>query len=156
MRNISLIDTSVYLNILDVAGFNQDRATILPEVTRRIEQTTLLLPFVVILESGNHISKLPDGRVRRKCATRLVTDVARAVNGETPYAPTYFPARSEFLGWLADFPDFAMRNRSSSKPHLGISLADYSIIKEWERTRELNPTKRVTIWSLDSDLGAYS
>ena len=50
------------------------------------------------------------------------------------------------LSWLDDFPDNAMR---------GLSFADLSIIKEWEKACALNPMRRVRIWTLDEHLGGY-
>jgi hypothetical protein len=61
---IVLLDTSVYLNILDVPGYNQDREEILDEFLHRIEDNDLFfLPMATIWETGNHISTLPNGRL---------------------------------------------------------------------------------------------
>jgi hypothetical protein len=49
----------------------------------------------------------------------------------------------------------AMRNKSAEKMREGVSLADLSIIKEWERNCALHPMSRVRVWSLDSDLAGY-
>lgn len=156
MSAIVLLDTSVYLNVLDVDGFNQDRSAVLDGFERRIKAgDNFLLPMATIWETGNHIAHLSDGGRRRRFALALVQDVTRALNGELPYRPTHFPAREEFLGWLDSFPDFAQRGKSARKPNEGGSLADLSIIKEWERTCRLHAMSRVSIWSLDMDLSGY-
>ena len=50
------------------------------------------------------------------------------------------------LTWLKDFPDRAMA---------GVGLADRSLIALWEEQRELQPKRRVYIWSLDQHLLGY-
>ena len=156
MGEIVLLDTSVYLNILDVPAFNQNREEIFDDFQIRIENgDNFLLPMASIWETGNHIAHLPDGNLRRQFAGKLVINVRDAFNGEVPYRPTYFPDRKVFMAWLAEFPDYAKRNKSDMKTGEGVSLSDLSIIKEWEQTRDLHPMRRVSIWSLDSDLSSY-
>lgn len=156
MSDIVLLDTSVYLNVLDVPGWNQARDTVLAEFGQRVEAGDyFLLPMASIWETGNHIADLPDGGRRRQYASRLVDDVERALNGSAPYRPTHFPERDEFLGWLRHFPEYAQRNKSQDKTREGVSLADLSLIKEWERTCSLHSMSRVSIWSLDQDLEGY-
>ncbi|WP_315549389.1 hypothetical protein [Lautropia mirabilis] len=156
MSAIVLLDTSVYLNVLDVPGFNQHRQTVLDDFHKSIEQDDhFLLPLATVWETGNHIAHLPNGQQRRTFAQRLVDDVLRAFQGQTPYRATHFPERDEFEAWLKDFPDKAMCNKSSTKTTEGTSLADLSIIKEWERNCRLNPMSHVRIWSLDMDLSGY-
>jgi len=157
MSEIVLLDTSVYLNVLDVPGWNQDRADVLDEFAIRVNNEDIfLLPMATIWETGNHIADLPTGGRRRQFAVILVDDVTKALNGEAPYRPTHFPDREEFIGWLREFPDYAKRNKSAKKTNEGVSLADLSIIKEWQRTCALHPMSQVLIWSLDSDLSAYN
>ncbi len=147
MSAIVLLDTSVYLNVLDVPGFNQHRSAVLNEFRSAIEVGDhFLLPLATVWESGNHIAHLSNGQTRRQFGKKLIDDVANAFNGMTPYRATYFPQRDEFLRWLGDFPNEVM---------LGKSLADLSIIKEWERNCVLHPMSRVRIWSLDAHLAGY-
>lgn len=156
MSDIVLLDTSVYLNVLDVPGFNQDRGAVLNQFQARIRNNDyFLLPMATIWETGNHVADLPDGGRRRQFAQVLVNDVQDALRGSAPYQTTFFPDRDTFLEWLADFPDYAQRNKSDRKIREGISLSDMSIIKEWERTRDRHSMSRVLIWSLDADLAGY-
>lgn len=154
---IILIDTSVYLNVLDVPGWNQDRGAVLAEFGRKIARGDhFLLPMATIWETGNHIADLASGARRREYALKLVEEVQKAVSGTAPYRATHFPERDEFLVWIQEFPDYAMRNKSATKTNEGVSLADLSIIKEWERTRRIHSMSPVAIWSLDSDLAGYN
>ncbi|NTV14918.1 MAG: hypothetical protein HGA96_13460 [Desulfobulbaceae bacterium] len=156
MSAIVLLDTSVYLNILDVPGNNQDRDDVLAEFEIRIQdEDHFLLPMASIWETGNHIADLGNGGLRYTFGNRLVDDVTKAINGNTPYRPTHFPTREEFLAWLAEFPDHVKKNKSEKKIREGISLSDLSIIKEWEAAKARHNMSRVLIWSLDSDLTGY-
>lgn len=156
ISEVVLIDTSIFLNIIDLPGRNQARTEIFAEFKDRIERGDhFLLPMATIWEVGNHISRQPSGGQRRKFATMLAEQVASAINGEAPFKATHFPERQEFLDWLFDFPDTVMRNKSEDKHNEGVSLADHSIIKEWERAVSQNRSRIVCIWSLDSDLSAF-
>lgn len=156
MSTIVLLDTSVYLNILDVPDKNQDRQTVFEEFEERMKQEDhFLLPMATIWETGNHIADLDNGGMRYRFGQLLVKQVTAAVCGEVPYRPTHFPTQEEFLAWLADFPEYAKRSKSAKKTREGVSLSDLTIIKEWERTQRLNPLRRVLIWSLDADLSGY-
>lgn len=156
MSDIVLLDTSVYLNVLDVPGFNQDRDNILDDFAVRVKRGDyFLLPTATIWETGDHIADLTDGRLRRQFAQSLVEQVTQAFNNNAPFRTTYFPDSEVFLRWLGDFPDYAQRNKSDRQTREGVSLSDLSIIKEWEQTRDRHAMSRVLIWSLDRDLAAY-
>jgi len=156
MSAIVLLDTSVYLNVLDVPGRNQDRKAILDVFEHRVvDGDHFLLPMAAIWETGNHISRLESGETRYRLGQKLVADVGKAIAGEAPYRPTHFPEREEFLTWLQAFPDWVKRDKSHTRTDEGPSLVDLSIFKEWERTRSQYSMSRVLIWSLDSDLAAY-
>ncbi len=156
MSDIVLLDTSVYLNVLDVPGFNQDRQVIFNRFIERVQNSDyFLLPMATIWETGDHIADLPDGRLRRQFAGELVKQVRQAFNNAAPFRTTYFPNSEVFLRWLADFPEYAQRNKSDSQTREGVSLSDLSIIKEWEETCARHTMSRVLIWSLDRDLAAY-
>jgi len=156
MSSIVLLDTSIYLNVLNVPGYNQDRSDVLAEFERLIKQGShFLLPMATIWETGDHIADVPGGRVRRDFATTLVNDVQKAINGKSPYRPTHFPDQDQFLAWLVEFPDAVMRQKSPKKHREGVSLSDLSIIKEWEQARVHHSMSRVFVWSLDADLRGY-
>ena len=156
MSAIVLLDTSVYLNILNVPGNNQDRDDIFAEFEIRLEQGDyFLLPMATIWETGNHIADLGNGGLRFQFGQKLVEDVTRAISGNTPYRPTHFPSREEFLTWLADFPMHAQHSKTAKKTREGVSLSDLSMIKEWEQSRDRHSMSQVLIWSLDADLAGY-
>jgi len=147
MSAVILVDTSIFLNILDIPGKNQDRLSTLDKFMAMIDLgDSLLLPMAAIIETGRHIAHLGDGGLRRRCAELYVDQVRQALNGSAPWQPTSFPKKETILSWLGAFPDNAMR---------GLSLTDLSIVKEWEKACDMHPNRNVRIWSLDEHLGGY-
>jgi len=141
------MDTSVFCNIVNVPGRNQQMTHVLKTLKELIRQrTSLLLPLVVILETGNHIGQLAAGGLRRQAAERFNLQVEAALDGRAPWKPTPFMEAQQLRTWLGEFPDHAGRGRG---------LGDLFIIKEWERQRQLNPARRVFIWAFDQHLDAY-
>jgi hypothetical protein len=69
MSSICLIDTSIFLEILNVPNYNQHRASVLEDfqtyATYAQSGCTFLLPMATILETGNHIAQNGDGTMRR-------------------------------------------------------------------------------------------
>ncbi|HMW22209.1 MAG TPA: hypothetical protein PKC59_02145 [Burkholderiaceae bacterium] len=144
MGEIVLVDTSVLMNVLDVRGFNQNREPVLVEFERLIEQGAhLFLPMAAVLEAGNHIAQLADGRVRRSTAELFAERIRQALDGEAPWRPMQFPESETMATWLDEFPDAAMK---------GLGIGDLSIQKDWEALCERHPLSPVRVWTLDSDL----
>ena len=145
---VVLIDTSIFLNVLDVPGRNQERIAVLQELQLRLEaDDELLLPIAAIIETGNHIGHVPGGRLRRQTAERFVTEVQKALDGMAPWVPARPITIDDIADWLEGFPDHAMRERG---------LGDVSIIAEWERQCLLSPQRRIEIWSLDQHLQGFA
>jgi hypothetical protein len=145
--SIVLMDTSVFCNVLDVPGFNQDRDTVIADLKNSIRnRDTLLLPMAAVIETGNHISQVIDGRLRRQSAERFCEKVAAAIDGTAPWTAMRFWEPEQLRNWLGTFPDRAMQK---------VGMADLSIIKDWESMCELHRGQRVRIWSLDDDLIGY-
>lgn len=143
---IWIVDTSVFLNVLNVPGRNQQRDGVLNSFKERVEnKDSFLLPFASIVETGNHVAHL-DGNNRFRFAQLFKEEVRRTIEGSSPWKPMDFPEKNHVLNWLVDFPENAAK---------GIGLADHSMIKQWERHRDLMPQYSVRIWSLDSHLQGY-
>ena len=147
MSDIVIVDSSVLLNVLDVPKFNQHRDDVLERFAQLVDaEDHLLLPLAAVLETGDHVADLSDGRERRRYAERFRDRIHEALRGEAPWTPIDFPEPSLLLAWLDDFPDMAMRE-------LGIS--DVSIINAWQRAYARHPRQRVYIWTLHQRLQAY-
>lgn len=141
------MDTSVFCNVLDVPGFNQDRKAVITDLEVCIRNgDTLLLPMAAVVETGNHIAQVSDGRLRRQTAERFCEQVGAAIDGTAPWTAMRFWEPEQLRNWLGEFPDRAMQE---------VGMADLSIIKDWESMCELHRGPRVRIWSLDGDLQGY-
>jgi len=155
MSSICLIDTSIFLELLNVPNYNQHRASVLADFQTYAQAgCTFLLPMATILETGNHIAQNGDGTMRRKTAIRFVKEVKEAFTGVAPWRPTTFPNTAEILEWIDKFPDLAGRNKAPNKQE-GTSFGDLSIIQEFHKSCNLFQMSEVFIWSLDSDLQNY-
>ncbi|MBV4537963.1 hypothetical protein [Pseudomonas urmiensis] len=147
MTAVCLLDTSIFLEILNVPVKAQQHTKILEELAKRIQlKESLFLPMATILETGNHIGQNGDGGARRACAERFVTQVSKALEGGSPFKPISFLKAEEMVVWLRDFPDHATG---------GSGLGDLSIIHDWNRLCLQNRGRRVYIWSLDKHLASY-
>lgn len=123
--SICLLDTSVFVEILNVPHMNVQHTAIYDELEQKIQDgESLFLPMATILETGNHIAQNGDGKQRRKVAAVFVEQVQLALDGKSPFTPIAFPTQDAMREWLAAFPDVAMR---------GQGLGDLSIVHDWER-----------------------
>ena len=147
MTAVCLIDTSIFVEILNVPRKAQQHDQTLQQLRQRInEGESLFLPMATILETGNHIGQNGDGGARRDCAERFTQQVSAALEGRSPFKAISFLQADEMREWLLEFPDHASR---------GSGLGDLSIIHDWQRLCSLNPARRVYIWSGDAHLSAY-
>ncbi|MFG0593803.1 hypothetical protein ACF8OH_04740 [Delftia sp. WSY_9] len=144
MSSIVIVDTSVFLNILNVPGLNDQWDVVIEELQQLVEDGDhLFIPMAAIVETGNHIAQLANGSHRRSAAERFVSHVRQALNDEAPWKPINFPANHEVLGWLDTFTDAATH---------GMGVGDLSIKKEWEALCSKHGMSRVRVWTLDADL----
>jgi hypothetical protein len=147
MSSICLIDTSILLEILDIPTKATQKVAIIQSLKdKRNINETLFLPMTTIIETGNHIAQNGDGRQRRDRAEKFIDMINKALIGEAPFKPLNFLSSEQLNLWLHEFPEYAAT---------GTGIGDLSIIKDWERQKELNPRKRVYIWSLDTHLQGY-
>ncbi len=147
MSEIVIIDTTVFSNVLNIPGYNGDHAAIVGRFKHFLDaDASFLLPLAAMFETGNHIGRITDGNQRRRFAKAFRDRVTEALRGHAYWFPVRYPDDDELVEWLREFPDFAMT---------GMGLADFSIKKEWESTRDRHPGRRVRIWSLDKHLIGY-
>jgi hypothetical protein len=142
MAHVILVDTSVFLNILNVPAFNQNRSDVFDQLRIYLSEqsTSLILPMVAIIEAGNHIAQLSSGGDRRKFASIFAEEVQKAIAGQAPWQAMRMPDMEKIRDWLPEFPDYAMRE---------VGMGDLAIINDWKDACELYTAYRVSIWSLD-------
>ncbi len=156
MSAICIIDTSIFLNILNVPNRNDKREEVLQSFKEYVELgATFILPMATIVETGNHIAQNGDGGTRRRVAETFCAQVEAALTDEAPYKISNFPKPTEVLGWLNKFPDAAGQNKAPTKPNEGTSFGDLSIIEEFNQSVAKYSMSEVFIWSLDGDLSSY-
>ena len=161
MADICLLDTSILLNILDVPNRNNEKNKVRADFQTYIESNCrFIIPFVVAVEVGNHISQNGNGVTWRQTAKRFVDMMQSTFSGELPFEISGFDLKCEWQDWISEFVDRAGQNKTSTKPNEGMSLTDLSIIKEYEDIEAKNKANKrkhvkVFIWSLDSDLIPY-
>jgi predicted nucleic acid-binding protein len=158
MSSICLIDTSVFVNLLNVPNLNQDYQSVMDNFKNYAESGyTFLLPMATIIETGNHIAHNGNGDVRRQTAERFVKEVKAAFNEEAPWILSQFPQAEDILLWIDQFPDLAGKNKiqKKEKEKEGTSFADLSIIQEYKKACAIFHMGEVFIWSTDSDLKTY-
>ncbi|MFK4752363.1 hypothetical protein [Oceanobacter antarcticus] len=156
MSSVIILDTSVFLNILNVPGRNQQKNQVFQDFAQYIEMAcTFILPMATVLETGNHIAQNGDGRTRRQVAQKFCEAVSESFHGNAPYQTSDFPKNKEVMEWLNKFPDLAGQNKSETRRGEGTSLGDLSIIEEFNTCKSRFPMTEIFIWSLDADLTAY-
>lgn len=146
--NVHFIDTSVFCNILDVPGKNQQKEDVMRELRELIKDkdgNALILPFATIVETGNHIAHCPDGNIRRKVAIRFIEVIKKTVNDDAPwqfYSDQF--SEEDLLEMCRHFPDAAMS---------GMAFGDVSIVQAYNRYKQETPAiHTIRIWSIDTHL----
>ena len=157
MSCICIIDTTIFLNLMNVPNRNDQKTLVRSDFqTFAASGATFILPMATIIETGNHIAQNGDGGTRRKTAERFCKAVKGAFEGIAPYKPSDSPDKHEVLTWIDQFPDAAGKNVKSAIKDEGTSFGDLSIIAEYNKAITLtHGMVEVFIWSLDGDLQQY-
>lgn len=96
MTAVCLIDTSIFVEILNVPMKAQRHIETLQQLEQRIQAgESLFLPMATILETGNHIGQNGDGGTRRSCAERFIQQVDAALAGRSPFKSISFLQEDE-------------------------------------------------------------
>lgn len=147
-RHFILIDTSVLCEILEIPKKAETPSLFKTKLESfATENKLLVLPLATILETGNHIAHIEDGRLRRDRAKKLVELVRSTLAGKTPFSNLHFWNEADLKSWMQSFPEFAQAE---------IGLGDVSIIKDCTSLKDQSKPKRiVSIWSKDDHLQSY-
>jgi len=146
MKTVHIIDSSVYLVILNVPNFCTP--TQLNETLSLLKQYNdsndeMLLPLGTIIETGNHIADSVNGR-RYRIAEKFINDVKSSLREETPYKLCGIPKGDSWQRnleeWFNSFKDLFQN---------GIGMVDSICISIWQQMKEKFPNYRVRIWAYD-------
>jgi len=125
MKKLVIIDTSVYCVWLDIPNMNtcQDQTNqkllTQKEVKEKIENFIanayqIVLPFAVIIETGNHISQIQHKEKRIEIAHFFVQHIQKALEGNSP--------------WIA----FENQNALFEKENLEMMLQNWQKTVQWD------------------------
>jgi hypothetical protein len=150
---ICLIDTSVFVELLGVPGMCTRREAVRDRFELLVRaRARLYVSLAVVIETGNHIAQNGDGQQRRAVAAEFLRSVEGALAGTAPWKIVPLPKEDELRALLRSFADDVHRNERRGK---GRSLGDAALVREFHRQCELNPARRVFIWTLDGGLEVF-
>lgn len=150
------MDASVLINVVDIPKEAKDKPRVKQEMaSKTVGGVKVLLPMAAIVETAQHIQRLPVGVgwARRRCSLALHKVVLDAIDGNAPWTFVH-------LDWDAPFvSDFFLQK--APQPNLVSSLAnqttevgDLMLISEFRRLRASYPRSSVDmdVWTLDTAL----
>lgn len=144
---VHFIDTSIFLNVINVPGRSQHHVEVMDELKALIKtkDSALVLPFATIIETGNHIAHCGDGQQKRKAAEKFRECIDKTIHNKAPWQYYGNQMTKEDLQAICDkFPDCAMR---------GQGFGDLSIVRAYEKYKSETPAiHKIRIWSLDAHL----
>ena len=149
MNRVHFVDTSVLVELLNIPGFRNQHEEVNAEYLRLDRAgDTFVLPVAVLIETGNHIAHVEDGRMRWKTANTFKALVERALDGTKNW--NVMPEiRSDVLKTILEQIPLQAKQKTG--------FGDVSIIEQfndyWEHKQ---PIGEMRIWSLDTHLQGYS
>lgn len=148
--HVSIIDTSVLCNIIDIPHMNQDHKVIMEELVllQKDPQQTLILPLATIIETGNHIAHIANGSYRRERAQTMAELINRTVNDQAPWS---------YYGQEFEREDLLEISRAVvDNAIIEIGIGDLSIVQVYKKYKNTVPAiGSIRIWSLDNHLQSY-
>ena len=153
-RRVEFVDTSVLCNLWNIPGKNQDRDAVVQALQQKREDTHLILPVTTVIETGNHIAQLKDGRERRDRAKLLNDLLEMVIAGNAPWVLHTVEWGESFLRQLLSGAGTNLSLTDHSMAGLG--LGDICILAERELYRQRVAGVDVHIWTLDRQFNAYS
>lgn len=152
---VDFLDTSVFVEILDVPFMNDHRAEVLAEMESRLKaRVRFILPTATVVETGNHVFQIKDGTARRRCAEMFMGMLRKTAQGQAPWVLHERTWDGPFLAALCDGGSTGMDlTEHALSQQLG--TGDLSIVAERDlyasRTRA-----EVRIWTLEATMGTWA
>jgi hypothetical protein len=152
---VDFLDTSVFVEILDVPHMNGNRSAVLAEMDARLKaRIRFVLPTATVVETGNHIFQIKEGDPRRKCAAVFMSLLRKTADGEAPWALHERTWDGTFLTSLCDGGITGM-DLAQHAVHQQLGTGDLSIVAE----RDLYASRaqaEVRIWTLEATMGTWA
>ncbi len=149
MSKIHFIDTSVFVELLNVPGRNGHHEDIKSEYELLVKNGDMfVLPVAVLVETGNHIAHIGNGNDRHRIAQLFSTIVQKAVDMEDNWSVIPEISTAILKNILRQFPAQACAQTG---------FGDASIIEQFEDYwNNRQPIGEMRIWSEDQHLQSYS
>ncbi|MFD7897898.1 hypothetical protein [Streptomyces sp. NPDC059743] len=152
---VDFLDTSVFVEILDIPFRNDHRAEILAEMDARLKEgVRFVLPTATVVETGNHVFQIADGSARRRCAGTFMGLLRRTAVGEAPWVLHERTWDGSFLVSLCDGVSTGM-DLAEHAVRRQLGTGDLSIVVE----RDLYASRaqaEVRIWTLEATMGTWA
>ncbi|MFI6713355.1 hypothetical protein ACIBF7_43480 [Nonomuraea sp. NPDC050478] len=153
-RRVEFVDTSILCNLLDIPGKNQDREMVSGQLADKRSRCRLILPVTAVIETGNHIAQLADGRLRRQYADKLSQLLRLVIEGKAPWVLHSVEWGPEFLRALIDGAGTGVPLTDHVMSKLG--LGDLCILAERELYQRRVSGVEAGIWTLDDQLRSHA
>lgn len=157
MPRVVFIDTSILCNLVPVPKLDQNRSEVISTMARYMddgpESVQLILPITTVIETGNHIAQVSDGRVRRQAAERFDELLRMMIAEQAPWT-------LHEINWDKTFLSDFLAGGSSQSTYIehaqnGVGAGDLCILTErdhYSRRTGLN----AEIWTLDTGLASHN
>lgn len=147
--NVRFIDTSIMLNLLEVPGRCAEKEQVKEEWRSILEKKEILImPVATIIETGNHIAHIADGRSRRSITLKFQEYLRKTAESRAPWQLYGEGLTIEEIQYLAEHMEEFTRNQ--------IGIGDMTIIYAYQKYIEEQPAiGTIMIWSADDHLAAY-
>lgn len=153
-NQVTLIDTCVFLNLLNVPGSCDRHHEIREEFQLRRDQgEEFVLPITTIIETGNTI--VGHGGTDRRAVERFVRALEETIEGRAPWL-------FREVAWDARFLESLHSGDSTGSSLLNLmsnglmGTGDVSILVERDQFLEETAYTNVKVWTLDANLSAHS
>lgn len=154
MGSVVFIDTSVLCNLIPVPGRNQDEEQVREELSSRLQNgDQLILPITAVIETGNFVAQLGDGRERLATAQKL-EDILRLIcASKAPWVLHDVAWNQLFLKLFLDGAGTGMTYTEHAQNNVG--AGDLCILTEREHYRARTKIN-AEVWTLDHALSAHN
>lgn len=153
MGAVIFIDTSVLCNLVPVPGRDQHADEVKDELRAHLaSRRVFVLPITAVVETGNFIAQIPDGRARRKAAQDFEQILRFVCEGKAPWT-------LHDVAWSAAFIEDMLQGADTGSTYVQhaqnkVGAGDLCILTE--RYQYQNRTQsRAEIWTRDVALGAH-
>lgn len=154
MSRVSFIDTTVLCNLVPVPGRDQNADEVKRDMAERMrQQERFILPITSVIETGNFIGQVADGRLRRRTAEKLDQILRLICEGKAPWVLHDVAWDRKFLGQMLDGADTSTSYIEHAVNQLG--AGDLCIINERFQYQQRSQI-RAAIWTFDGGLSSYS